>query len=96
VVVKFKDKSLEAFWDDPTAGIPRTIPPSCAKILYRKLQILNAATSIQDLRIPPGNHLEKLQGNREGQYSIRVNEKWRLCFTFKNETAQEVEFCDYH
>lgn len=63
---------------------------------YRKLMIIDAAESINDLRIPPGNRLEKLKGKREGQHSIRINEQWRICFVWKNGDAYEVEITDYH
>lgn len=61
----------------------------------RKLEMLDAAASPEDLRIPPGNHLEKLVGNRAGQYSIRINEQWRICFEW-NDGAHNVEIVDYH
>jgi proteic killer suppression protein len=63
---------------------------------YRKLLLVDAAGSINDLRIPPGNRLEKLLGKREGQYSIRINEQWRICFTWKGNDAFDVEITDYH
>jgi proteic killer suppression protein len=63
---------------------------------YRKLLLLDAAGSIADMRIPPGNRLEKLKGNREGQHSIRVNNQWRICFTWKDGDAFDVEITDYH
>jgi len=66
------------------------------RIAYRKLVVIDAAESINDLRIPPGNRLEKLKGNREGQHSIRVNEQWRICFRWKDGDAYEVEITDYH
>lgn len=64
--------------------------------MYRKLLLLHAAMDINDLRIPPGNRLEKLKGNREGQYSIRINDQWRLCFVWSNGQALNVEIADYH
>ena len=67
----------------------------CRKAL-RKLLILDAAERLEDLRIPPGNQLEKLVGNRKGQYSIRVNDQWRLCFRWEEGDAYEVEIVDYH
>jgi len=94
--VDFKDKDIEAFWDDPGKSIPLRVPSDLYKTLYRKLQILDAAHQISDLRVPPGNHLEKLTGDRKGQYSIRVNNQWRLCFVWVNGRAGEVEFNDYH
>jgi len=62
----------------------------------RKLEILNAALSLDDLRVPPGNRLEKLSGNREGQYSIRINDQYRVCFEWKEGNAYDVEIADYH
>lgn len=66
------------------------------KIALRKLLILNAASCLEDLRVLPGNRLEALKGERKGQYSIRVNIQWRLCFVFLNGNATEVEIVDYH
>jgi proteic killer suppression protein len=63
---------------------------------YRKMLLIDAAESISDLRIPPGNRLEKLVGNRHGQYSIRINEQWRLCLKWKGNDAFDVEIADYH
>jgi len=66
------------------------------KAAMRKLLILDASTSINDLRVPPSNHLEKLTGKRKGQYSIRINDQWRICFKWKNNDAHNVEIIDYH
>jgi len=65
-------------------------------VALRKLQQLHAATNLDFLRIPPGNRLELLSGNRQGQHSIRVNEQWRLCFVWRNGHADQVEIVDYH
>jgi len=62
----------------------------------RKLRILDAATSLVDLRVPPGNRLEQFHGDRSGQHSIRVNDRWRICFRWDAGDAHEVEFVDYH
>ncbi len=62
----------------------------------RKLQMLDAAVELADLRIPPGNRLEKLAGDRKGQYSIRINDQWRICFDWKDAGAWGVEIVDYH
>ncbi len=62
----------------------------------RKLQMLDAAHVLQDLRVPPGNRLEALRGNRKGQWSIRINDQWRLCFCFEGGDALDVEIVDYH
>ena len=69
---------------------------SFERIALRKLDMLNAACNVNTLRIPPGNHLEQLGGNREGQYSIRINEQWRICFTWDGQDAFDVEIVDYH
>ncbi len=63
---------------------------------YRKLAILDAAGALADLQVPPGNRLEKLSGSRSGQYSIRVNEQWRICFEWRQGDAHGVEIVDYH
>jgi len=65
-------------------------------VAMRKLAQLNAATTLEFLRIPPGNRLEPLRGNRVGQYSMRINEQWRLCFVWENGNASDVEIVDYH
>lgn len=92
----FRDSALQAFWMDPVGCDSNWLPAGVERVLYRKLQMLGAAHSLQDLRVPPGNHLEKLHGSRKGQYSIRVNSQWRLCFIWEDGEARRVEFCDYH
>jgi proteic killer suppression protein len=62
----------------------------------RRLMLLDAAERLEDLRIPPGNRLEKLSGNRQGQYSIRINDQWRICFRWQQGDAYDVEIVDYH
>lgn len=94
--MRFLDKELEQFWLDPLASQPRKVPPDLRKTLFRKLQMLSAACSIEDLRVPPGNRLEALKGSKAGHYSIRVNDKWRLCFRWISNEAIGVEFVDYH
>ena len=64
--------------------------------MLRKLIILDAAESLEDLRSPPGNRIEKLRGDREGQHSIRINDQWRICFTWTHGDAHHVELVDYH
>ena len=65
-------------------------------VAERKLQMLNDAYSLEDLRVPPGNRLEALRGNRKGQWSIRINDQWRVCFQFEDGNAFDVEIIDYH
>ena len=74
----------------------RKLPPDVRRVALRKLVLLDAAESIEDLRVPPGNRLEKLTGNRAGQHSIRINDQWRVCFRWKEGDAQDVEIVDYH
>ena len=71
-------------------------PTNVYRIALRKLLLLDAAEKIEDLRIPPGNRLEKLTGNRQGQHSIRINDQWRICFRWSEGDAYEVEIADYH
>ncbi|MFQ5670710.1 MAG: type II toxin-antitoxin system RelE/ParE family toxin [Acidobacteriota bacterium] len=66
------------------------------RVALRKLLVLDAAESLQDLRVPPANRLEKLSGDRAGQHSIRINDQWRICFRWKSGNAQDVEIVDYH
>ena len=65
-------------------------------VAERKLKMIHAAAEIRDLMSPPNNRLEKLKGDRKGQYSIRINDQWRVCFEWRNGHAFEVEICDYH
>jgi proteic killer suppression protein len=71
-------------------------PAGLTRSAQRKLALLDAAEELDDLRIPPGNHLEKLSGDRRGQYSIRINDQWRVCFRWSKGDAHEVEIVDYH
>jgi len=66
------------------------------RLARRKLLYLHAAQRLEDLKIPPGNRLEQLRGNRAGQYSIRINDQWRICFSWKDNRAYEIEIVDYH
>lgn len=74
----------------------RRYPAELHKIMLRKLLVVDAADQVQDLRAPPGNHLAKLRGDRAGQYSIRINDQWRICFRWKDGNAYDVEIVDYH
>jgi proteic killer suppression protein len=70
--------------------------PELQKVALRKLRMLDAAAEVADLRIPPGNRLERLKGDRAGQYSIRINDQWRICFRWSSGDAHDVEIVDYH
>ena len=74
----------------------RRLPPDIQRVAQRKLAVLDAAEMLQDLRVTPGNRLERLSGVREGQYSIRVNDQWRVCFRWIGADAYDVEITDYH
>jgi proteic killer suppression protein len=74
----------------------RKLPPDIQQPAYRKLRFLHNAQDLNDLRIPPSNRLEKLKGDRQGQYSIRINDRWRICFKWRANDAYEVEIVDYH
>ena len=76
--------------------ISRKFPPGIQQVALRKLRMLNNAASLNDLRIPPANRLEKLTGNRAGLYSIRINDQWRICFEWRDGDAYLVEMVDYH
>ena len=74
----------------------RGLPPNLLRVALRKLVQLDAATILDDLRVPPGNRLEKLRGDRAGQHSIRINDQWRICFRWRDGDAFDVEIVDYH
>jgi toxin HigB-1 len=92
---------IESFADGETQRIfhrefSRKLPVDIQRVALRKLRMLNSAGNLNDLRIPPANHLEKLTTDREGQYSIRINEQWRICFSWRGNNAFDVEIVDYH
>lgn len=89
----FADVETEAFY---RTGKTKLGYQSVAKVVFRKLDMLDAAKSLDDLRVPPGNKLEKLQGDRNGQHSIRVNDQWRICFRWTDSGPSDVEIVDYH
>ncbi len=74
----------------------RKLPADIQQVALRKLRMINNAININDLRIPPANRLEKLSGSRAGQYSIRINDQWRICFEWRGSDAFNVEITDYH
>ena len=74
----------------------RGFPAELLRVMLRKLAVIDAAEQLEDLRVPPGNRLERLHGDRAGQHSIRVNDQWRICFRWKDADAYDVEIVDYH
>jgi proteic killer suppression protein len=93
MIRSFRDRETEkVFRREPRTKFGRNV----ARAALRKLLIVNAAESLNDLRVPPGNRLEKLSGDRVGQYSIRVNDQWRICFRWSDSDAYDVEIVDYH
>jgi toxin HigB-1 len=93
MIKSFACKETEKIW---LGKYSRKLPNDIQERALRKLRQLDASLSFDDLRIPPSNHLEALSGNRMGQYSIRINQQWRLCFRWENGTAFDVEIVDYH
>jgi proteic killer suppression protein len=93
VIKTFKDAETHRIYQRDRS---RRLPFDIQQAALRKLRMINNAANINDLRVPPANHLEKLSGNREGQYSIRINAQWRICFEWKNGDAFNVEVTDYH
>jgi toxin HigB-1 len=95
VIVSFNCKETQGLFE---GHVSRKIAADCSRIAQRKLQMLDAAAKLEDLRVPPGNRLEGLEGDRKGQHSIRINERWRICFVWNEESAnaERVEIVDYH
>jgi len=93
VIVSFKCKETEKIFNLERS---KSFPPNIQQVALRKLKMLHRAMSVTDLRIPPANRLEKLHGSRVGQWSIRINDQWRICFVWRNGNALEVEIVDYH
>ena len=93
MIKSFKCKETEKlFYGWFSAKLPQTIQ----RAAVMKLKVLNAASLLETLRVPPSNHLEALRGDREGQYSIRINKQWRICFVWQGSDAYDVEIADYH
>jgi proteic killer suppression protein len=92
MIRSFRDPSAEALFHD--LEVPRF--RAIERVARRKLLYLHQVMRLEDLRVPPGNRLEALKGNRKGQYSIRINDQWRICFRWENGDALDVEIVDYH
>ncbi len=93
MIASFRDKETEKLWK---SGKSRRIPAGLCLRAFKKLAILNAAITLDNLKVPPGNQLEALRGDRTGQHSIRVNDQYRICFMWRHGNAFEVEIVDYH
>lgn len=93
MIKTFADKQTEKVWN---REFSKKLPTDIQKAARRKLIMVNAASVLSDLKIPPNNQLEKLSKDRKGQHSIRINDQWRVCFRFDKGDAYEVEIVDYH
>ena len=93
MIVSFASADTKKLWE---SGKSRELPSEIWKRAWMKLALINASTSLQDLKVPPANHLEALKGDRKGQFSIRINQKYRVCFVWKDNNAHDVEIVDYH
>lgn len=93
MINNFADKSTEDLFN---RKFVRALPQIIQRLAYRKLLLIDGAERLDDLRIPPGNRLEKLSGGLSGKYSIRINDQWRIIFNWKNSSAHDVEIVDYH
>ena len=92
MISSFKCKDTQELYE---TGVNRRFA-SIARVALRKLDMLAAATIVETLRVPPGNRLEQLRGNRAGQWSVRINDQWRVCFSWSGTNAENVEIVDYH
>lgn len=93
MIISFQDKETEKIWNQEYS---KKLPRDIQRIGLRKLIIINRAKDLNDLTVTPGNKLKQLAGNRQGQYSIRINNQFRVCFYFKDGIASKVEITDYH
>lgn len=93
MIRSFRDRETEKVWNGVRS---RRLPGDIQDAALRKLRLLDAAEKVDDLRLPPGNRLEALSGDRKGQHSIRINQQWRICFRWTEGGCHDVEICDYH
>jgi len=93
MIIRFASKETEKVWQ---GVVSRKLPRDIQQVALRKLFMLDKAQSLNDLRIPPANRLEALKDDRKGQYSIRINDQWRICFVWTNSGPDAVEIVDYH
>jgi proteic killer suppression protein len=93
MIKSFADRRTQELY---VTGNAKRLPAELARRAARKLEYVDLATRLDDLKVPPGNRLHALEGNRKGQHAISVNDQWRICFRFEGGDAYDVEFCDYH
>ncbi|WP_288195912.1 type II toxin-antitoxin system RelE/ParE family toxin [uncultured Pleomorphomonas sp.] len=93
MILSFADAETAIIWDGRRS---RKLPPDIQAVALRKLRLLNQARQLEDMRIPPGNRLEALKGNRAGEHSIRINDQWRICFVWTEGGPSDVSIVDYH
>ncbi|GGB45761.1 plasmid maintenance system killer protein [Flexivirga endophytica] len=93
MIRSFADRDTERVWRRESA---KRVDPRIHKVANRRLRLLDAATSLDALRVPPGNRLEALKGDRSGQHSIRINDQWRICFHWTDAGPEDVQIVDYH
>ena len=93
MIISFHDDETRKVWE---GEFSKKLPEQIQAVARRKLRMINNAKQIDDLRIPPNNRLETLQGDRQGQWSIRINDQWRVCFMWEQGQVKRVEICDYH
>jgi len=93
VIQSFRCKETKQIWESKGS---RRLPANIQRTALRKLLQLHSAGTLEDMRVPPANRLEALKGNRAGQYSVRINDQWRICFSWKDGDAHAVEIVDYH
>ena len=93
MIRSFKSKEAQKVFNRDRS---KKLPGEIQQVALRKLKMLNRSQNLQDLRVPPSNRLERLKGDRKGQYSIRINDQWRICFRWERGDAFEVEIVDYH
>ena len=93
MIQSFGDRETELVWQ---RRFSRRLPTEIQRVALRKLYIIHRSRNLNDLRVPPANHLEKLKGARAGQHSVRINDQWRICFRWVGTDAHDVEIVDYH
>ena len=93
MIRSFRDRETEKVFERERS---RRLPPDVQRRAHRKLLLLDAAETVEDLRVPPGNRLESLSGDRSGQRTIRINDQWRICFRWERGDVYDVEIADYH